>query len=56
MKPVNSEGKQGGHWIALDYDFAMVHVFFDYVRDYYALEELWPKGKIIRAKAAAQAT
>ncbi len=41
------EGKTSGHWILLDYGSLIVHVFYDYVRDYYALEELWPQAKFL---------
>lgn len=47
VKPVMVEGKQNGHWIVLDYGFVIVHIFFDYLRDYYALEQLWPGAKFI---------
>lgn len=41
-KPLAIEGKQTGHWILLDYGSVIVHVFLEEIRDYYALEELWP--------------
>lgn len=41
-KPLAIEGKQTGHWILLDYGNVIVHVFLEELRDYYALEELWP--------------
>lgn len=47
MTPAAIEGKQSGHWILLDYGGLMIHVFYDFVRDYYALEELWPKAKFL---------
>ena len=46
-RPVAVEGKQSGHWILLDYGPTMVHIFFSYLRDYYALEELWSKAKFV---------
>ena len=42
QRPVAIEGKQTGHWILLDYGSVVVHVFLEEIRDYYALENLWP--------------
>ena len=47
MKPVAIEGQQSGNWILIDYGATIVHVFFEQLRDYYALEQLWPKAKFI---------
>ncbi len=47
IKPVRIEGKSSGHWILLDYNGVLVHVFFDYIRDYYAVESIWPNAKIL---------
>lgn len=41
-KPLAIEGKQTGHWILMDYGSVMVHVFLDTIRDFYAVERLWP--------------
>ena len=43
-KPAAIEGKTNGHWILLDYGAVNIHIFYDYLRDYYALEEIWPKA------------
>ncbi len=43
-KPMAIEGKQTGHWILMDYGDVMVHIFLDTIRDYYALERLWPSS------------
>jgi len=50
-KPIAIEGKQSGQWILLDYGNVLVHVFFNPIRDYYALEALWPKPKPIDLKS-----
>ena len=47
VKPIAVEGKSSGHWVLLDYGYTMVHVFYDYIRDYYSLEELWSKAKFV---------
>jgi ribosome-associated protein len=43
QKPMAIEGRNTGHWIALDYGSMIVHIFLESLRDYYAIEELWKK-------------
>lgn len=50
-KPLAIEGKQTGHWILIDYGSVIVHVFMDSIRDYYALENLWPDAPTINPDA-----
>lgn len=50
VRPVAIEGKQSGNWILLDYGSCLVHIFYNYLRDYYALETLWPKAKFVPLK------
>jgi ribosome-associated protein len=47
LKPISVEGKQTGNWVLIDFGSVMAHVFFNPMRDYYALERLWPKAKFI---------
>ena len=42
VKPAAIEGRGSGHWILLDYGGVMVHIFINQLRDYYALESLYP--------------
>ena len=51
VKPFAIEGKQTGHWILLDYGATVIHIFYLYLRDFYALEEMWPNAKFIDVKA-----
>lgn len=44
-RPFAVEGKQTGHWILMDYDGVLVHIFLDSIRDYYAMERLWPNAE-----------
>lgn len=46
--PSAVEGKENGHWVLLDYGSTIVHVFHDFIRDYYAIEKLWPKAKYLK--------
>lgn len=41
------EGKQSGHWILMDYGFVLIHIFLESVRDFYALENLWPDADLL---------
>lgn len=47
IRPIGVEGRQSGNWVLVDYGNVMAHVFFNPVRDYYALEQLWPKAKFL---------
>lgn len=38
-------GYQDGRWIVLDYGDVVVHLFEPETREFYALEDLWGKGK-----------
>lgn len=38
------EGQERGEWIVLDYGGLAVHIFYDYTREYYRLEDLWKKA------------
>ena len=40
----HAEGLTEGRWIVLDYSDLVVHIMLPDMREYYALEELWPKG------------
>jgi ribosome-associated protein len=42
-----SEGLPQDGWLLLDFGDVIVHLFSPDRRDYYRLEELWGKGKII---------
>ncbi|MCX7981784.1 MAG: ribosome silencing factor [Syntrophales bacterium] len=39
--PRGIEGKEYGHWILMDYDDIIVHIFYEPVRAFYDLEKLW---------------
>ncbi len=41
IRPLGVEGAGSGHWILLDFDHVVVHVFYDPVRRFYNLEGLW---------------
>ena len=37
----NSEGLRDGHWVLLDFDDVVVHIFYHDDRSFYDLEGLW---------------
>jgi ribosome-associated protein len=40
-RPISVEGIETHQWVIVDFGDVVVHVFFDPVREYYKLEELW---------------
>jgi nicotinate-nucleotide adenylyltransferase len=45
--PQAIEGLAEGKWVVLDYGVVLVHVFYEFVRQAYALEQLWSGAKEI---------
>ncbi len=43
--PLSIEGKKEGHWVLLDYDHIVIHVFYEPQRQFYNLEGLWSDAK-----------
>ena len=41
MKDGNTEGLNEGHWVLLDYNDVIVHVFYNEDRSFYDIEGLW---------------
>ncbi len=41
FKAYGSEGEQEGHWVLLDYDDVVIHIFYQPDREFYDLEGLW---------------
>lgn len=46
--PLNIDGQVEGQWIVLDYGSLMVHVFYDFTRQEYQLEQLWCDSKDLK--------
>ena len=54
IKLLGMEGKREGHWILMDYGDVIIHVFYEPVRIFYDLENLWADARRIEIKANAQ--
>jgi nicotinate-nucleotide adenylyltransferase len=48
--PQGVEGVDGGRWVVVDYGPLIIHLFYDFVRQEYNLEELWSAGSEIHVK------
>ncbi len=47
LRGARIEGNPQGGWVLVDYGDIVVHVFTEDQRDYYDLEGLWSKGKVL---------
>ncbi|MGH7934381.1 MAG: ribosome silencing factor [Candidatus Binataceae bacterium] len=43
--PLSIEGVKHGHWIVLDYDDVVIHVFFEQTREFYRLDANWTDAR-----------
>lgn len=50
--PQSVEGMSEGRWVLVDYGSLIVHVFYDYVRNEYRLEDLWKQGQAVELPPA----
>ena len=41
QRPLAVEGMQHAHWVVLDYDDVVVHLFYEPAREFYRLESSW---------------
>ncbi len=46
--PQGVEGIDEGRWVVVDYGALIVHIFYDFVRQEYRLEDLWTKGTEVK--------
>jgi len=50
VAPLGVEGMSDGRWVILDYGEAVVHIFYEPLREYYDLEGIWPDAKKIEVQ------
>lgn len=55
-RPIHAEGMDTGQWVAIDYLDYIVHIFGPGIREFYALERIWPTAKIVDFQFSEQAT
>jgi ribosome-associated protein len=48
LSPSHVEGLSEGEWVVLDYMDFILHLFTPELRGYYALEEVWKNGKVMK--------
>jgi ribosome-associated protein len=47
-RALSIEGFSHGHWIVLDFDDVVAHIFFEPVRDFYRLETNWTDAREVK--------
>ncbi|MEW6388064.1 MAG: ribosome silencing factor [Thermodesulfobacteriota bacterium] len=50
VKPWGIEGRQEGHWVLMDYQDVVVHIFLQPFREFYDLEGLWAEAAKVLVK------
>jgi len=50
LNPLSAEGIQEGRWVLVDYGALIVHIFYDFVRQEYRLEDLWKGGQELEVR------
>lgn len=53
--PLGVEGLDEGRWVVVDYGALIAHLFYDFVRQEYRLEELWKEGSELSLKDHSKA-
>lgn len=48
VSALHVEGKETGKWIVLDYTDLIIHIFYDYMREHYQIENLWKNFCLVR--------
>ena len=48
IEPAHKEGMNGSNWYILDYSDVIVHVFYQEMRSFYRLEQLWADAPATR--------
>lgn len=54
IRPIGIDGKEDGRWIVMDYGGLIIHIFYDFVRQEYLLEQLWKGAKRLSYKPESE--
>lgn len=47
LQPLSADGLESNSWILLDFGAVFFHIFIEETREYYRLEQLWAKGRLV---------
>ncbi len=53
LLPQGVEGVDEGRWVVVDYGSLIIHIFYDFVRQEYRLEDIWKEGKELKLEIKA---
>jgi len=48
LRPMSVEGLNLAHWVVLDYDDVVIHIFFEPTREFYRLEDNWLDAREVK--------
>ncbi len=48
LLPINISGLSEGRWILVDFNYFVIHIFTNELREYYELERLWRDSREIK--------
>jgi len=49
-RPIGSEGYDSSQWIIIDFGDVVAHIFYQPLRELYAIEKLWSDARRVRVK------
>ena len=55
IRPLAVEGMHHAHWVVLDYDDVVIHIFYEPARDFYRLERTWTDARAVKLPEAIRA-
>ena len=55
IRPLAVEGLHHAHWVVLDYDDVVIHIFYEPARDFYRLERTWSDARVVKLPEAIRA-
>lgn len=55
IRPLAVEGLNHAHWVVLDYDDVVIHIFYEPARDFYRLERTWSDARAVKLPEAIRA-